>query len=286
MTSSSRKLITLAATMAFIGPLAGALALSNSAMAADMLADQNYEYTEVEFGTGWYLRGDIGGGLSSVNVSTSFGGGNIDMGSPVSIGIAAGYTYAEGLRAEFAFNHFNNLSMASRSGYPSCGTEDHDNNALTPPIPVTGSCFFSANAQVSASNIMANAYADLGTYWGIRPYVGVGLGMAYMSWNNFSYTDYCEGGSPIDCGGTGVGRNVRDSGSYTTEGGLTYAANAMLGVSYDLTKDWTLDLGYRFSYFGEAGVARAASNPGTFEDITVGNITMHEIRLGFRYEIW
>ena len=199
MRASSLRLTSIAASLALMGQVTGSMIVPDNATAADMLADETYEHTNVEFGTGWYLRGDIGTGISDVSVEADFIYGDADLGSPISVGVAAGYTFAEGLRVEAAFNHFNNLAFASRSYYPSCGQEDHDGDgspidvpdgsggfSATAPIPVTGDCFVSANARVNASTIMANLYADLGTYWGIRPYVGAGVGAAYVSWNDFT----------------------------------------------------------------------------------------------------
>lgn len=287
MIPSSRKITSIATAMALFGQVAGLSAISTAVQAADMLADDTYEYTDVEFGTGWYLRGDIGVAMTNVSVETNFTSGDSDLGTPIAISVAAGYTFAEGLRAEIAFNHFNNLAFATRASYDNCGAEDDDGAPETPLVNVSGDCFISVNATVNASSIMANGYADLGTYWGIRPYVGAGLGVAYLSWNDFTFTDYCQGSGSSDCGQSGgVGLNTRYQGTYTTENSFTYAANAMLGLSYELTRNTTLDMGYRFTYIGEAGVARAADNSGIYEDFTVGDITMHEVRVGFRYEIW
>lgn len=282
MTSSSLKLTTFAACLAMMSQVVGVAGVESNAHAADMLADEVYDYTPVEFGTGWYLRGDIGVGLSSVSVESNFHHGEVDLGTPITFTLGAGYTYAEGLRTEFAFNHFNNLSFSSRS-VTGCGTEDLGLG----PIPVAGNCFVSANAAINTSTVMANVYADLGTYWGIRPYIGAGLGAAYVSWRDFSFSNFCEGVVPGDCGvGGGAGLNTIAQGTYTSQNSLTYAANAMLGVSYDLTRDLTLDLGYRYTYIGAAGVARASSNAGNFSDFTVGETGMHEVRFGLRYEIW
>jgi opacity protein-like surface antigen len=288
MKTSSLRLTSLAASIAVIGQFAGAIVVQDQASAADMLADETYEYTEVEFGTGWYLRGDIGAGISEVSVEADFVTGDADLGTPISISVGAGYTFAEGLRAEIGFNQFNNLAFASRSSYGNCGLEDHDGDgspwdvpdgvgglSATAPIAVTGDCFVSANANVNASSLMANFYADLGTYWGLRPYVGAGVGAAYVSWNDFTITDHCSGSQGTDCGiGGGVGLHTRYQGTYTTENDWALAANA------------NLDVGYRYTYLGEAGVARAADNSGTFSDLTVGSTSMHEVRMGLRYEIW
>ena len=300
MKPSSLKLSTIAASLAIVGHLAAAVGSPIAAHAADMLADDTYEYTEVEFGTGWYLRGDIGAGLAEVSVESNFVYGETDLGTPVTIGLAAGYTFAEGLRAEIGVNQFNNLAFSERTYYADCGLEDHDGDGspvdipdgfggftATAPIAVSGECYASGTAGINATSMMANLYADLGTYFGLRPYVGAGLGIAYVSWNDFTVTEHCVGTQSTDCGtGGGVGLNTRYEGTYVTEADFTWAANAMLGVSYELSRGLNLDMGYRFTYLGEAGVARAADNSGLYSDLEVGNTSVHEVRMGLRYEIW
>ena len=299
MRTSSLRLSSIAASIALIGQFTGALIIPNNATAADMLVDESYEYTDVEFGTGWYLRGDVGGGILEATAEANFLDGEAELGTPVSFSAGAGYTFAEGLRAEVSFNQFNNLAFSTREA-TGCGTEDHDGDSspvdvpdgfggllATAPIPVTGECFLSANGRLSASSLMANAYADLGTYWGIRPYLGAGVGAAYLTWTDANISNMCLGSDSIDCGaGGGLGSNSLNVDNYETQSSWALAANAMLGVSYELSRGLNLDLGYRYTYIGESDVARAADNPGEYIDVKVGNLSIHEVRLGLRYEIW
>ena len=205
MNISSLKLTSIAASIALFGHFATGIVVPSHAEAADMLVDygDSEEYTEVEFGTGWYLRGDIGGGSSSVDLQASFVSGDVDLDSPISFTLGAGRNFVEGVRAESALNIYENTDFG-------------------------------------ASTLMANFYADLSTYFGLRPYVGAGLGAAYVYWNDFSFSDNCSGGGTSQC--------IIDAGEE-----LTYAANAMLGVSYELSRGLNLDLGFRYTYLGEAG---------------------------------
>ena len=79
MTTSSLKLTTFAASLALLGHIAGTVVLPTNASAADMLEDYEAvdEVTEVEFGTGWYLRGDIGAGMGDVSLSSTILSGDI-----------------------------------------------------------------------------------------------------------------------------------------------------------------------------------------------------------------
>lgn len=237
MTTSSLKLTTLAASLALLGHFAGSSVLPTNASAADMLEDYEAveEVTEVEFGTGWYLRGDIGGGISDIALSSTFYSGDYDLDSPLSLSVGAGRNFAEGVRLEAEFNTFQ-------------------------------------NTEIVASSLMANVYADLGTYLGLRPYVGAGIGGAYVHWDDLTFSP-CAGGGTNAC-------------TASSDEGITYAAAAMAGVSYKLSRSTHLDLGYRFTYFGDAGETSGTDSFGNPVTVDVGSRMNHEIRLGLRYEIW
>ncbi|MEM8750580.1 MAG: outer membrane beta-barrel protein [Pseudomonadota bacterium] len=258
-------------------------------LAADMLGDGIEGETLVEFGTGWYLRGDIGGGISDVSIETNFGGGgDADLGTPVTFGIGAGYDAGNGIRYEVGLNQFTNLDFAYRNNYTNCGTEDDDGDPLTPGTPITGDCFYSANANLNASSVMANVYYDFNKrFWGFRPYVGAGVGIAYVSWSDFTFNEFCIGNQPSDCGTTGGnGVNELASGTFEADDEFTISGNVMVGASYQLTQNTALDFGYRYTYIGDSGAAKAANNASITEDIDVGSFDIHEFRLGLRYAIW
>ncbi|MEP0941386.1 MAG: outer membrane beta-barrel protein [Rhizobiaceae bacterium] len=237
MKTSSPKLTSIVSRLAVLGLFAGAIVLPTAATAADMLEDYpEAEYTQVEFGTGWYLRGDLGGGISDISLEGTFVSGDVELDSPITLTFGAGRNFAEGIRVEGAVSIYENTDFG-------------------------------------ASTLMGNVYADLGTYFGLRPYIGAGAGLAYAYWNDLTFSNNCTGGGPNNC--------TISSGEE-----LTYAANAMLGVSYKLSRSLNLDLGYRYTYFGEAGETSATDSFGATETLTVGSRDMHEVRLGLRYEIW
>ena len=48
---------------------------------------------------------------------------------------------------------------------------------------------------------MANGYVDLGTYVGLTPYVGAGLGYTYVDWGSLGDTVLCVGPTcPVGAG--------------------------------------------------------------------------------------
>ena len=50
------------------------------------------------------------------------------------------------------------------------------------PTPATADCEASNNGTNKGYSVMANGYVDLGTYVGITPYVGGGIGIAYSKY--------------------------------------------------------------------------------------------------------
>ena len=99
-------------------------------------------------------------------------------------------------------------------------------------------------------SFMANAYFDYLTCTPWTPYVGAGLGVAYLK------ADYGD-----------VAKSVYNLG-WQVMGGLTY----------DLTSNWTLDLGYRYADLG-----RVRKNFGD-GFVVKTSARDHEILFGARYE--
>jgi opacity protein-like surface antigen len=79
--------------------------------------------------------------------------------------------------------------------------------------------------------LLANAYVDIGTWHGITPYVGAGIGGAWVKWDDLT--------NSIDGGETFIHRGAK---SWR----FAYALSA--GASYCLTDNVKLDAGYRFSH--------------------------------------
>lgn len=106
----------------------------------------------------------------------------------------------------------------------------------------------------SVSSVFVNAYLDLHTSSMITPYVGVGLGTAWIK-------------SEGSLHGQGLGSH--------TETNLAW--NAGVGVAFDLSYNATIDLGYRYASFGKAQTD--LNTIGYVES----NMGMHQFMLGLRY---
>ncbi|MDP2619078.1 MAG: outer membrane beta-barrel protein [Hyphomicrobiales bacterium] len=198
---------------------------------------------------GWYLRGDIGYVVAEDPVVT-YGSGavtflNEDLGTTWMIGGGIGYRFNSWFRTDLTFDYRTFDFTGNTPCLPACGlsVETYDLETWT---------------------IMANVYADLGTWHGVTPYVGAGIGAAYHWLHNI------------------VGVNPGPVITVVPDGGgWAFAAALMAGASVAVTERTLIDAGYRYIWLGDVE-SGADGSGGTvlFEDMAE-----HEFRLGLRVEI-
>ncbi len=213
-----------------------------SAMAADydppIYVDQAPEYQPVEVGSGWYLRGDV-----AYLPQRSYG--DLDFSAPASASMRNRYVFAS-LGAGYHFTDYLrgdiNIGLLPGNRF----------NADTG----TGTRISAKNRGVTA---MVNGYVDLGTYVGITPYVGAGIGMFQSK-------------RVYDISG--------DTSGSKTQVSLAYSLNA--GVAYQLTKNVQFDLGYQYL---SAPDAEYASIDNSAYSVRKG-VDDHQIKVGLRYDLW
>jgi opacity protein-like surface antigen len=251
--SRTLKLVVMGVVLAFAG----------MAQAADLYVPPQPQppeivYREVSYG-GWYLRGDLNYHWSKLRDTEYITYGccapdpgtddfdTTDLKGAFSLGAGIGYKvnsyFRTDLTADYWFDaDFTGTSSGTCGGVPCTSTDTTSYSALL---------------------LLANAYVDLGTYQGITPYLGAGIGGAYVMWD-----DLVNDATP------GV----------STHSGVSswrFAWALMAGASYCLTDNLDLDVGYRFTHidggrmFEESGVG---VGPG-FDD----GIEAHEVRAGLRY---
>jgi opacity protein-like surface antigen len=218
------------------------LPLGSGALAADLpLPPPEPEPVVVEtFASGWYLRGDIGAGFGGtsgtaatnplVNPTTGSLGSNAVVG--VGVGIKTKW-----LRTDVTVDY---LSPVTYRG------------TITSPNDVSG--------RIQATAALFNGYIDLGTWYGLTPYIGAGVGVAFTTLGDFS-----RSAVPISAGS-----------SSTSQTNLAYAA--MAGVAFAATPNLQVDVGYRYLNIGDVNGPNDASG-----QMTVRNVASHEIRAGVRW---
>jgi opacity protein-like surface antigen len=237
----------------------GAAMSATVAFAADLPAPPVIEYepeTTVEIGTGWYLRGDLGiaaytvGDVSwqdPVNGKRSFYDTSLANGWLIGAGI--GYYFDEHFRADLTVDYRQDMKF---KGKITC-------------IGVCGDPYSSERTNLTAVTVMLNGYYDFGTWHSVTPYLGAGVGAAYLETYKYRTTD---------------GQN------FSGDGRTNFAWNVMAGAAVDVTDEIKLDANYRFLSLGEARTAShyhngsSSTNPVRYEDLYA-----HEFRVGLRYDL-
>jgi opacity protein-like surface antigen len=247
--------------------LSAALACLGAAPAhsADIQEDP---VVEVQPFSGWYLRGDIGMsnqqfdkldyvGFADPVIHGWHDEGDFDAGITGQIGV--GYQFNDWFRADVTAQYrgkteFSALDFYDTDGVP--GTGDEATNEY--------------HAKKSEWLFLANAYADLGTFSGITPYVGAGIGASRNTISNFTDDNIITGGGGF-------------AGS-ASEWELAWALHA--GVGFKATDRMTIDLGYSYVDLGDGKTDTAFNYDGVgtrnapfkFKDIT-----SHDFKVGVRY---
>jgi opacity protein-like surface antigen len=130
-----------------------------------------------------------------------------------------------------------------------------------------GVCGSTETADIEAWSGLVNGYIDLGTFYGITPYVGAGVGVSYLNTSNAST----------------VGGAAYASGSETTTN-LAWAL--MAGASYAVNDQVSIDAGYRYFNLGDAKTTQIDPTGAQVGHINYKGIDAHEIRLGIRYNLY
>jgi opacity protein-like surface antigen len=236
---------------------------------------------------GWYLRGDVGVGISSGNINVSTtpdplatlgpGGTNTYNNSTISssalFDLGIGYQVNNWLRFDVTGEyrgggHFQTLEQAYAPG-------------LT---PVSNYLDF-YRGDVSSWIGLFNGYVDIGTWYGVTPFVGAGVGFANNTLSGVTDVgSVCQGGP---CG---------SSGGYLNDGSKTSLAWALMaGFDFNVTQNLKLELGYRFLDYGslKSGTSNCSNGAGGFSAAQCGgggytistrnDLYSQDVRLGLRW---
>jgi opacity protein-like surface antigen len=218
---------------------------------------------------GWYLRGDVG---IAVNASS------VDLQNdpdPIATGISSGFLSSQANQA------YNNTTLSPYglidvgAGYQfnpwfrMDGTLEYRAGAnlqslytLTDPAspgfggPAQFADFY--RADVSSFIGLVNGYVNLGSYWGISPFVGGGVGFADNAVSGFT-----------DQGIAGSSFFVSPAGGYFSNASKTsFAWALMAGLDFNVSPNLKLEMGYRYLNYGsiETGGSHclAGAGGGTF----------------------
>jgi opacity protein-like surface antigen len=325
-------LVSRAHATAFTATL-GALYVS-AAMAADMpfVSPQPPPANQpVEFGTGWYLRGDVGYSNMPVPVVVADFINNLGRTGAVSGALGFGYQYNNWLRTDFTVDHavFHPSSAQAPIWCPSGTVLYYPAGSTNVASPGTGTpagflydpsetCTPDITATLNRTTPMLNAYVDLGNWWGFTPYVGAGIGFSYLQATSAVNYHNTANGQPWapNLGQAGVPlqwvqnpflvTNIVPTPSaaptqtlvpnvvtppralawtqlfpnqYNKKASWKFSWNVMAGVSYDVSQNFKIDVGYRLL---DAGNFTSLPSVLTLAPGVTKELISQEVRLGFR----
>ena len=283
--------------------VAGFLALASSVTAtraADLLPPPPPPPAPVEpiaeFGGGWYLRGDVGvGRYQGGKVTHDTASSSIydrDFGSGAFAGAGIGYQFNSWFRADVTGEYRF-----------STGSSWHDKGALSSLSYTGGGVTYyapgmgyeSTRTDNSAAVVLVNGYFDLGTWYGVTPFLGAGIGWAHHNLSNGGTNTLNAYGYYADASGNplydGNGNQVRGASGVSggairnkSSGDLAWALHA--GLAYDVTPNVKLELAYRYLNMGSVRTGIINCYCGEqYNGFKMKNLEAHDIKLGMRWAL-
>lgn len=258
---------------AMLGAVASAAVMTVSTVPASA-ADFGYGSVKdipiapVATGRTWYLRGTIcmkNPEVGSIFVDEpSWSDHTVhheDIKSTALFGMGVGLEFNRWLRFDITGEYRGKQHFVAHDSYDNGG-----------PCPGAGCGTNDYSANLKSWMGLANAYIDLGTFRGITPYVGGGIGFASITTMGFKDQN-------VPQGSTFYG----DRDKTTTN----FAWALYAGMSYDVTPAVTLDFGYRYTDLGsvKTGRATAFDGSGSYSGLEIRDITSHDLLLTARYRL-
>lgn len=242
-----------------------AAALFAGGSSAGFAADFGYSVKDIPppapSGRSWYLKGTIGAGNPFVGSiwDEKYDTGNFtvhhkDMKSAPFYGVGVGVEYNRWLRFDMTGEYRGKWLFVGHDSYTGFGGGQND-----------------YTADITSWVGLFNAYIDLGTWRGVTPYVGGGIGIASLSVQGLSDVN------PV----TGTWAYGEDN----TKTNFAWALYA--GVSYDVTSQFTMDLGYRYLDLGDAKSGAVYNISGGYEysGLEMRDVTSHDLMLSARWRL-
>jgi opacity protein-like surface antigen len=260
--------------------LAGCLALATSlttARAADLLPPPPPMPEPIEeVGSSWYLRGDVGIGMLDYDKTivrtvagpvgvptTGYIGRQKELGDQVFIGAGVGFAYSSFLRFDVTGEYRTQAHWRF---------VEQDTNFGPANFNIT-------SGKLSHAVGLVNGYFDLGTWYGLSPFIGAGVGVAHHMF---------DGVNDLGAGGYAGGIGLATRKDKTD---LAWALHA--GIGYHVSPNLKLELAYRYLNMGQAeagtiicqGTTASCGTPVLQTNYKLKDIESHDIKLGMRWTL-
>lgn len=251
---TSRHLITVLASA--LGAAVAVSVLPAKSFAADL--DSSHfptapaEAQPVEFGTGWYIRGDAAFAMDTLPDITAGGlfPDSTNLRDTYSLGGGGGYKFNNWFRTDVTFDWREPLEASDSAT--------------------------STYAYGTRWDALVNGYVDLGTWNGFSPYLGAGVGAAWALAKIYTKDPSlsCTEGGTVTC--------------FEQNTPINLAWALMAGVAFEIFPHAYLDIGYRYLNLGnysfyDNSVLSEVSAPAGYRASAPSQV--HEVRFGIRYMI-
>lgn len=266
----------------------------------------------IEVGGGFYLRGDVGASIydrpkyTEAYDYTGYSDDNRSFGNKIGgggfAGVGVGYQFTPFFRGDVTGEYRYATGLRGSEYYKG---PDYDDGLGSYGVNKSSGHFDSAV-------VLANAYFDLGTWYGVTPFVGAGAGYAFNHMSGYgtdsTYTspsyaydygnpvyaqgDGCHCGAPsynyapvYDANGNPVYKTQTYQKFYKdkTTGSFAWALHA--GLAFNVTDAFKIELAYRYLNMGKAetGAGYTSCCGETLKAIKVKDIEAQDIKIGLRY---
>jgi len=216
--------------------------------------------------SGAYLRADAGFGQlrarsASSTFTTPLPGFQIEatrLDHAPLLGLGAGYQFNEFVRADLTGEYRGSASYSARASYAdptNCGS---------------ARCADAYAGAFRSMAVMGNVYGQIGSWFDVTPFIGLGLGFARTSF------------APLSLAADGVHGAGRAQGVSQ----IRPAFALMAGGAWDLSSTVKIEAGYRYMILGSARsgamVCAPATGPCAGQVQKIG-LASHDLRIGLRY---
>jgi opacity protein-like surface antigen len=214
------------------------------------------------FGSGWYIRGDLGYSLPQ-GPKADYNGTAFDhlsVGGSAVAGGGVGYKINNWFRADVTADY--TFSGATHGTYT-----------------ITNCCLVTDRTRLGSWAVLANGYVDIGNWSGITPYIGAGVGYAFTQASQVTNQQFVTtpSGALAPLVDPNTGLPVINSFPTHNTGGFAWALTA--GASVAVAPSVKLDFNYRYLNIADARLA-----PDNFGVMArVKSLGAHQFRIGVRY---
>lgn len=242
---------------------------------------------------GFYLRGDIGGGMYNADkigldpklVNAPWGyytSANNPCNPCAQVyvpGVANSKTLSNsientvfaGVGAGYQFNSWFRTDATLEYRMPA-DFKTKDQTTYSTAAGTVGIGTNDTTGKLSAMVAMVNGYVDLGTWYRFTPFVGAGVGMASINVHDVKDVDSKD-------------LNSINAGANKKTNGLAWALHA--GVAYDVSQNMKLEIGYRYLNLGDkidSGNISCGGCSAPFK-ARIEALSSHDIKAGLRWNL-